>query len=115
MYQINGFLKMAEKDNFEEGCDPTTSQHSMVEIVLKSETTDGLIDEVKSFFGIDDDSIQKNACDEDGRIDIVTLENGEGYNAFESQIEKWKQGNLDLWSVIYTGQVLQVESTVVKL
>ena len=90
MYMINGFLKFAEEDIYNDGCQPDTSMNSSVDITLKAETIDEISQKVRDFFGVDNDSIEFNACEDDGRIDIQIMENGDGYQASENELEQWK-------------------------
>lgn len=109
-YQINGLLKLAEVDNYEEGCDPKSTQMIEVDLTFTDSTVEGVIRKCAEFLGVDNDGIEKNACDEDGRVDFQLMETEESYQPSKSQIEQWKRGTLRLWAVTYTGMVERVET-----
>ena len=105
-YIINNIYKMAEKDSFENGCDFTSSQTSLIDLKIESCSLSEVIEEFMSFVSCDDKkSVIIDSCDEDGRIDIQVTENGEGYTPSPYQIEQWKKGEFDLYAVTYTAQV----------
>jgi hypothetical protein len=103
--------KFAEIDDYENGCLPETAINFRIDVKFKADTVDDLLEDIKNYFGVDDDAIELNSCDEIGRIDIATLENADGYNANESEIELWKQGKIELWACTYTYYVDEVKRT----
>ena len=102
MYQTNNGNKFTEQDIFNEGCIPETAQGHEVDMTFSNETTEGIIEEMRDFFDVDDDALQLDACDETGRIDIALMETDESEQASKIDIEQWKQGKKRLWSSIYT-------------
>ena len=101
-------LKFTEQDVFNEGCQPDTAQSMEVDIEFSNETMDGLLDDIKEFYGVDDDALLKNSCDEDGRLDISLLEDDNSLQASQQDIKEWKQGGKRLWNSIYTYEIKKV-------
>lgn len=105
-FQIDGFNKLSEQDDFEKGCLPKTGSSFWVDYTLQSPDLKTLIDKAKEFLGIDDDkNVLLNSCEEMGRIDFHVMETAAGYAANSADMENWKRGNLRLWSCTYTAQV----------
>lgn len=117
MFEVTGFTKFAEEDVYSQGCLPNTASFSGDKTMrFQASTLDDLIKALMEFCGVDHrDSVQLDACDEDGRIDVQLLETGEGYAASQSDIEAWRNGERRLWSVDYTFRVEQVERRIVAL
>ena len=116
MFQINGLLAFSEKDSFEGGCDPDTSTSWQVESNFKADTIKGVILEVAEFLGIPEKDIKESviidewADTEPGRIDFCMTADEDNYPASESQIAQWKNGDIDLYYVVYTGYVEKIEA-----
>ena len=108
MYMINGFLKFAEKDNFDQGCDPDTALNASIDVSFTSDTIDGILDQVRSFFGVNDENLLLNSCEENGRIDIQITENNNGDQPSIDELERFKRGDLDLWAVTYSGVLYEL-------
>jgi hypothetical protein len=102
MYSTSKGWKFVEVDDYEKGCLPETAFHMEVDVTFKGSTKAELLNDIMNFYGVDEEAIELNACEEIGRIDISALENGDGHNASDSEIELWKQGKCTLYSVIYT-------------
>jgi hypothetical protein len=116
MYEINGWYKFAEKDDWEHGCDPDTCISFSGHDRFRADTIDDLLKKVRDFLGVPDDSVfdLDPMGDEDGRVDVSFLETGEGYCASERDIEQWKKGECDLWSACYTFYAEEVTRVPVK-
>lgn len=110
MYEINGWIKFAEKDDWEEGCDPDTRFSFSGDDRFSADTIDDLLKEVRDFLGVPDDyAFDLDPIDEgEGRADISFLENAGGCHASERDIEQWKKGECDLWAACYTFHVEEV-------
>ena len=106
MFIVRGFTKFIELDNYRNGCNGECNSHSG-DYEFESETIGGLIEQLKNFTGHDDVLI--NACDEDGRIDIQGMEDRNNMVASDCQLEAWRSGSMDLYSVCYTFQVYKAE------
>lgn len=106
MFIVRGFTKFIELDNYENGCIGECNCHSG-DYDFESETIEGLIVQLKEFTGHDDVLI--NSCDEDGRIDIQGMEDRNSMVANDCQLEAWRAGRIDLYSICYTFQVYKAE------
>lgn len=95
-------MKLVEVDDYKKGCLPDTAFHMDMDVTFKGETSKELIENIKNFFGVDNEAIELNACDEKGRIDISTLENRDADLASDYEIELWKEGKCTLYACIYT-------------
>lgn len=116
-YKIQGLHKFTEEDIYDEGCIPESSSAQSVEVTFKGENSDSVIQQFCDFLGVNNDSesVEKNACEEKGRVDIALMENGEGYQATPSQLAKWKNNNCRLWYAVYTGYVVKIIEEEVEL
>lgn len=104
-YQINGFLKHAEVDNWESGC--TGECHSYyVDHKITGFTFAELIEKCEAFTGgeVCPDLIENN------RLDFQATENADGYPASESELEKFKRGEIVLYLCDYSAIVQKVEN-----
>lgn len=108
-YQMNGLLKFTEEDSYENGCNPDTVQIFEVDKKFEADTPQELIKDVAEWLAVDNDGIEKNACDEAGRVDFSLMEDGESNKSTKTQISAWKKNKQKLWSVTYTGYVEKVE------
>ena len=107
-YQIKGLLKFAEEDNYKDGCLPDTATHYSVDYTFNGTSKEEVIKKVADFLGVGEDGIERNACDDKGRIDFALMEDDEGTSPSKSQIDAWKKGRERLWYVIYTGHLEKV-------
>ena len=114
-YQANGWAKFYEEDIYAEGCLPHTGGMITGNDLFKSETLDGLLNELLAFTGANYEDIQLNSCDEVGRVDISVMEDDRGSMATRKQIEAWKEGEVRFWDCIYTFQVEKIQSEAVNL
>lgn len=112
-YEIDKGFKYVEEDVYEKGCLPETSQAGVVDISFKAATVEELRKELKDFYGVEDENIDLDACDEPGRIDVQVLEDVNGVTVGNDyDIEQWKQGRKRLFLATYTFNVKHVvEST----
>lgn len=103
MLKIKGYLKFWEVDDFENGCDPDTSQSYFdTQFNIQAETELELVEKVKGFFNTEDDSIVLNSCDEDGRIDVQLMEDEEGCQPTKQELAQWKKGKKKLFCSTYS-------------
>jgi hypothetical protein len=114
MLEIKNGMKYSEEDNYEEGCLPDTGRSCSVDISFKANTSDELIQQLKEYFDVDDDAIELNSCDEDGRIDIFVIEDKNGENASDYNIKLWQDGKKILYAVTYSFYVEEVERKTYK-
>lgn len=106
MFIVYGWYKISEIDDYNNGC---TGEYncSNGNDSFQSETIEDLIEQLKQFTGHDD--ILINSCEEDGRIDIQGMEDSNNMVASEHDLELWRKGTIDLYSVCYTFQVYKSE------
>ena len=109
-YQIKGFLKFVELDNYKDGCDPDSSSSSFVSLSFEAETVEALIKQAAEFFNVTKDGIDRNACDEPGRVDFCLTETEDTSVPSRQEIKDWKNGKTDLYYCVYSGIVEKVET-----
>ena len=109
IYRINSFWKTSEEDVYCESILDHTMRESECGISMQANSTDDLIERVRQFFGVDSDALVLDSCEEQGRIDVSTLENSDGYQAAAREIELWKKGEYRLWTCTYTAYVQKCE------
>ena len=76
MYFVNGLLKFAEEDDYQNGCVAGTAIDNYINITFTNETLSGLLETLKGFTGCDD--ILLKSCEEMGRVDFQRHETIEG-------------------------------------
>lgn len=107
LYEANGWLKIAEKDNYNDGCNTDSSIHNEGGDRFCAGTLKDLISQLMQFAGTDDyESVLLDSCGEDGRVDIQIMENDEGMTPSKSEMEQFKVGKRDLW---LSGYIFHVE------
>ena len=110
MYQINGLLKLAFEDNWEQG-ELDNGYMSTIDTVFSATTIDELLANVAKFIGVKMEDVDRNAGNdtgEPGRVDLQRQENGHGNRPSPSQIAAWKRGTMNLWNATYSGYVEEV-------
>jgi hypothetical protein len=107
-YRLANFLKFAMIDNYNEGCDPDSTFSTICEVTFTGKTKDEVIEKAASFFGCQPDDIERNACDEPGRIDFQVMECDDGTTANKNDMAAWKNGQRRLWDVTYTAYLEKV-------
>ncbi len=108
MLKSNGFLVMSEVDDFENGCDPDSTQMREDDSRFVGKNEVELLDKIREYLGVEKDAILLNSCGENGRIDIQRMEDSEGCQADKNDITQWKKGKRTLYAVTYTTQVEKV-------
>lgn len=111
MLLVNGMYKSSELDDYEQGIIGDYNSH-FIDYSFKAETIEELINKLIEFTGHDD--ICLNACDEPGRVDIQGMEDSYGCKASPLELEEWKKGDMKLWAVTYSFNVLECKSYVIK-
>lgn len=117
-YEVRGYLKHAEENIFADGCQPGTG--TMFEgshFSAYAFTLAVLLDKLKAEvpFACDGDSIEIDACDEPGRIDIAGMETHDAQEPSKSELARWKVGECRLWYVVYSFHVQRVTRETVAL
>ena len=108
-YIIRGLWRYAEVDDFENGC-IGPSQASHISLIFEAPTVDATIQKARDFVGVNEAAVERNACDEDGRIDLCRTENDNGNELTPDEITQWKAGNLRAWYCVYTGRLEKLET-----
>jgi hypothetical protein len=96
-----------EEDSFEEGC-IASYRSDGYSFKIEAETPEALYTKIMAQFDVDRDSLDINACEEAGRIDVQRTEDAEGNQASATQIEQWKRGELKLYLADYSVYVEEV-------
>ena len=114
-YRLYGFLKHSEIFSLEEGCPSDTANSQFIEYTIAADCIAGIIEQASEFiysYGITGatDNIQVNACDEPGRIDFTIMEDAEGIQASEFDLQQWRKGAKELYCCTYSANVLKVQS-----
>lgn len=108
MLQVNGWFKIAEEDNWENGCSLDSSTAFDGRDNFHAETETELIEKLMAFTGeTEKQNVLINSCDEDGRLDIQVYENENGERASEREMELFKKNECRIWLATYTFQVSQ--------
>jgi hypothetical protein len=105
MFQANGLLKFTEQDIWEEGCQPHTSNSYSIDMTFTGAFPEEVIKKIAGYIGCDEDGIERNSCDEKGRVDFAITEDEEGTPLSPRQWEQFKKGNIKAWYAIYTAYI----------
>ena len=114
-YEINGFHKMAELDNWEEGVQFEYGYSTWIDCHISADTVSELQSKIIVFLDVDAGAITLDACEEAGRIDVQKTENADGYSPTASETEYWKAGIIGLYCVTYSCYVEKVTRETVAL
>lgn len=101
-YKVLLTLKFAEEDTYKEGCDPNSANSTHLDLDIKGYTQEELINSIKSYFGVEREAIELNACEDKGRIDVQLMETEDGSSPNNVDMESWREGSLRLWAVNYS-------------
>lgn len=102
-FEVRGWIKFGEVDNYQEGCDPATGFHHSGTDYFKANTIQEVIEKCQNFVSSDSkEDLILDSCEDIGRLDISLLENEDGYKASKQEIKQWKQRKVTLYNVIYT-------------
>ena len=115
MYEVDGWHKEYEQDDYEKGCTGNYSCFSGNDR-FSALTIPELLIKLRAFVGVDDDyEVELDAGDDDGRVDISVLETDDSYTPTENDIARWKRGEQRLWYSTYTFYVREVIRRGVRL
>ena len=106
-YEIAGFHKTAELDDFENGCTGQGSD-TYIDSRMHADTLQELQEKIYSFTGCKPEDQKLDACEETGRIDCGVMENADGISPTERELDAWRRGECKLWYCVYTAYVEQV-------
>lgn len=104
-YQVTSFIKHAEQDIFASGGRPETISVGVVHIRFENKDRAALLACLMAHFNVGRAAMELDADDTPGRIDLARVENGEGDIPSPVELALWKNGELSLWQVTYTGQL----------
>lgn len=102
-YQINGFHKFSQLDNYENGCTgPSFDQY--IDHRITAESLQDIKAACERFTGGEmcTDMI------EDSRLDFQVMETADGFPATEYELERFKVGEIELYDCTYTVYVATV-------
>lgn len=104
-YQIEGFLRHAEVDNWENGCTGEYDSY-YVDHKITGFTLAELIEKCEAFTGgeVCPELIENN------RLDFQVMENADGYPASERELERFKRGEIVLYLCDYSATVQRIEN-----
>lgn len=111
MLLVNGMYKSSELDDYDQGIIGDYNSH-FIDYSFNAETIEELINKLIEFTGHDD--VCLNAYGEIGRIAIQGMEDSHGCKASPSELDEWKKGNMKLWAVTYSFNVLECKPYVIK-
>jgi len=109
-YVIHGLYKFAEQDDWTNGCLPDTAVDTFIEVSFRGRTKDEVLQKAADFVGCTLADIERDACDETGRIDLAVTETDEGCTLDAAQMAAWTKGELRAWYCVYTGHLQQVKT-----
>ena len=109
MFQINGLHKYAEQDTWENGCIMEGANAARITVLFVGATAQDVIEKARKFVDVEPDAIERDACEEIGRIDFARTENDDGNELTDTERELWKAGKLRAWYCVYTGYLYEVK------
>jgi hypothetical protein len=109
-YIIQGLHKFAEQDSWEHGCLPDTATDSYIDASFSGDTKNEVLQKVADFLCCSMADIERDACDEIGRVDFAVTETDEGYQLGVSDMAAWVKGELRAWYCVYSGHLQQVKT-----
>ena len=109
-YIIRRLSKFSEQDDYVEGCLPDTRFFANVDVSFDADTIEGVIKKAADFVSAMREDIQRNACEEPGRVDFQVMENVDGYPMLsDAEIHAWKKGQHKAYLCCYTAHVEAIE------
>ena len=110
IYTVTHFLKSASKWTAE-GVDLDDVHDFSVDVDFRAADQKDLLKEITDFFNVEHSSVELNAYEEDGRIDVQVFENSEGESLSNVQVDKMLENNENVYLVNYSGYLeLQTSS-----
>jgi hypothetical protein len=107
MFQSNGLLKFTEQDIWSDGCQPDTATSYMIDYRFTGKTADEVIQKIAEFTNSGKDGIERNACDEPGRVDFCVTENADGNPLSKMEWAQFKKGKIKAYYAVYTAYIEQ--------
>jgi hypothetical protein len=113
MFQVTMIHFHAERDSYEDGCDPDTGHVSSYDYRLHADTVGELVNALSRHALWRDatpDDYELDSCGEPGRIDISGMVD-DGWNpATKHEMERWRNGEEELYYATWTVYVQKVET-----
>lgn len=103
-FETTGFSRFAQLDDFEQGCIGRESD-SYVDHKITAKTVQEMREKIVNVVGGTLDDQEIDACEEPGRIDVGRMENSDGLEPSQKQLEAWRNGQCKLWYVVYSFRV----------
>ena len=115
-YEATGWLKLAEEDVFETGCEKGSSATSGDDRFIGKDIKE-VVAKCAGFCpgNAREGDLMRDSCDEDGRLDIQVMEDADGNGASKHQKEQWRQGKCRLWLCTYVFKIERVERKPIKM
>lgn len=102
MFKSTHVYKYVQKDNFETGC-YGESQYTGYHCTLKGETIQDVVKAITEHVGCKPEHVMVNPCGDDpSRIDAQRMENADGEEPTQSQLQAFEAGEIDLWVADYS-------------
>jgi hypothetical protein len=111
MFQSIGLHKFSEEDIWADGCQPDTQESSHIDYTFTGKTAEEVIKKIADYLGVadggKDNGVERNACEEPGRVDFATTEDADGTRLSPRQWKEFKAGKIKAWYCIYTAYIEQ--------
>lgn len=116
-YEARGWIKFAEEDSYEDGCDPDTMQSQVGRDIFSADTIEGVLQKIADFTECSRANldIQPMGSDELGRVEAGVMETAESFTPSDWEREAWKRGEIKLWACVYSFKIERVERTEINL
>ena len=111
-FELRNIFKIAEEDNYKNGCLPETAQESMIAGPIAGDTLVELLQRFADMVGGNVSDIVINPCEDDpSRIELQSTENADGYEPTAQENADFVAGKINLYAVTYTAYVEEVTRT----
>jgi len=111
-YEVDGWVKYVEEDNWEEGCIGGIESYDGSDRFHASNMPE-LLEKLQDF--VYEGSIEVDVCDEKGRVDICRMENENGDSLTCAEETAWRKGEGKAWYAVYIFYVQKVTRETVDL
>ena len=115
MFKATFNLKISERDNWVNGCDPFNSNSQFIDdIEISADNLGSLLRKICKYFNVSMDSVLLNSCDEIGRIDVQTYTKTLKVNkcTYKANKDGFKNGEFDLFLNCFIGEVTTIPQSV---
>lgn len=120
IYKFVGQIAHFERDSFEQGCDPDSSDTIGLDgYEYMSTSLEGLIEDLETVFGVTKKDMSIEIEGDEGRIDIQLYvpypHCYSMYNEYSRLEADFKAGKIDITLVTVTGKIYEITKTPVNL